>query len=276
MIDKTQGELVVRLVRKKARVLRGEKIRPLRLMNSLILAGEALVPDHYLLPFASSLSRVIEDTHFDQESLPHAVGSLLNKNLRCEKENLEALEKFALRIENEFQAGSQEAVLSGSAAALAGLYGNAGAFPVIECSALLRDGRYANGSHPKEMGAPADEWSEIVRIGKTQWRRPKPAFMIALFARHVGDARTSPSLPVWPHLGAALLVYRDRVGVEDILHLGEKLGQSAAVERGLAISACMFPELETWVKPEKLSIPKWERKYALPIAARRIMIGGRD
>jgi hypothetical protein len=276
MLNMTQGGLVVGLVRKKARVLRGEKLRPLRLMHSLIMAGEALIPDQYLLPFASSLSRILENTPYDQDTLPNVVGSLINKNLRCRKENLETLERFAERIKREFQSASHHAVLAGDVAALAGLYGDAGAFPVTECSALLSDGRYANGSRPKEMLPPAEEWSEVVPIGTTPWRRAKPAFMIALFARHIGDASASPTLPVWPHLGAALLLWKDRIGVEEILHLGVKLGQNDEVERGLAIIARIFPELKAWVKPEKLSIPKWERKYAVPIAARRIMIGRKD
>jgi hypothetical protein len=276
MLNMTQGGMVVDLVRKKARVLRGEKLRPLRLMHSLITAGEALVPDQYLLPFASSLTRVLEQNNYDPDMLPHAVGSLLNKNQRCRKENLETLERFADRIKREFQLASREAVLAGNVAALAGLYDDPGAFPVTECSALLSDGRYANGSRPKEMMPPAEEWSEVVPIGTTEWRRAKPAFMITLFARHIGDASASPAMPVWPHLGAALLIWKDRIGVEEILSLGKRLGQSDEVERGIAIIARIFPELEGWARPEKLSIPKWERKYAVPIAARRIMIGGKD
>jgi hypothetical protein len=82
--------------------------------------------------------------------------------------------------------------------------------------------------------------------------------------------------PVWPHLGTALLLWKDSIGAEQIHSLGTQLGQVNEVERGLAIIAHIFPELQDWVRAQKLSIPMWERKYAVPIAARRIMIGGRD
>ena len=276
MINTAQGEIVVGLVRKKARILRGERLKPLRLMNSLVWAGEALVPEQYLLPFSSSLGRVIEESHFDQASLPPAIGSLLKINERCRKDNSARLKRFAGRLEEEFHSPTQDAVLAGEGAALAAIYSDLGAFPVTEWAALLRDGTYANGSHPLEMAPPAEDWSDSVRFGETDWRRPKPALLIALLARHIGDPGMSPMPPVWPHLGTALLLWREKIGMDEVLRIGAKLRQRGHVERALAIIAHIFPELQGWVDTHKLSIPRWERKYAVPIAARRIVIGGRD
>jgi hypothetical protein len=276
MLNSVQSGIVANLVRKKARLLSGEKLKPLRLMNTLIGAGEALVPEQYLLPFCSSLNRIIEETHFDQTSLPSAIGSLLNKNRRCRTENLAKLESFALRIQKEFRASTQDAVLAGDGAALAGLYGDPGAFPISEWSALLRDGTYANGGRHKGMRPPAENLSDMVSIGATTWRRPKHELLIALLARHIGDPSSLPSPPVWPHLGTALLLWKDQIGVNQIIKVGALLDQLNEVERGLAIIAHIFPELASFVDSANFSIPVWERKYAIPIAARRIMAGGRD
>lgn len=276
MINTAQGEIVVGLVRKKARILHGEKLKPIRLINSLIWAGEALVPEQYLLPFSSSLSRVIDESHFDRASLPPAIGSLLKINERCRKDNSARLKRFAGRIEKEFSSSTQDAVLAGDGAALAAIYGDLGAYPVTEWAALLRDGRYANGSHPIEMAPPAEDWSDAMRFGDTNWRRPKPALLIALLARHIGDPGMSPMPPVWPHLGTALLLWREKVKMDEVAQVGANLKHRQDVERGFAIVAHIFPELQSWVDTHKLSIPRWERKYAVPIAARRIVIGGRE
>jgi hypothetical protein len=186
------------------------------------------------------------------------------------------LDQFGERLSKEFQSQTHDAVLAGHGAALAGLYGDIGAFPVAEWAALLNDGTYANGGRPKSMRPPVDEWSERVEFGSTTWRRARPELLITLMARHVGDAGASPMPPVWPHLGTALLLWQDSIGADQILRLGAQLDQLDEVERGLAIIAHIFPELNQWVKAQKLSIPGWERKYAVPIAARRIMAGGRD
>jgi hypothetical protein len=276
MLNAVQGQIVVGLVRKKARILRGEKFKPLRLMHSLIWAGEALVPEQYLLPFSSSLTRVIQESHFDRASLPPAVGSLLNINERCRKDNFARLQRFAGRIEKEFSSPTRDAVLAGEGGALAVIYGDLGAFPVTEWAALLRDGRYANGSHPIDMAPPAEDWSDAIPFGQIRWRRPKPTLLIALLARHIGDPGMSPMPPVWPHLGAALFLWREKIGMDEVLRLSNDLRQRGDVERGLAIIAQIFPELQEWVDNTKLSIPRRERKYAVPIAARRIVIGGRD
>jgi len=276
MLSPAQAEIVVDLIRKNARMLRRERCKPLRLINSLIWSREAHVPDRFLLPFSSSLSRIVEESRFDRSALPSAVGSLFMRNRRCGAENLAALKAFGAKILKEFGAATEDAVLTGDGAALAGLYQDPGALPAVDLEALLRDGTCANGNQPRELGPPADDWSEKIQFGSARWRKPRPALLITLFAAHVGDASNSPAPPVWPHLGLALLVWKDRVGIKEILDMGKKLKQPAEVERGLAIAAHIFPELAGWIGTQKLAIPRWERRLAIPLAARRIVAGERE
>jgi hypothetical protein len=276
MLNSYQIRTIKKLISKKAKIIRGEKLAPLRLMNALVSAREAHVPEQYLLPFSSSLKRVLDGSRFDRAALPPIVGSLLNKNRLYGAKNLAALEQFAARIAAEFGAAPSEAVLAGEGAALIGLYSDPGAFPAGQWTALLKDGTYANGGRPFKMAPPAEGWSEEIRLGNALWRKPKPELLLTLFARHVGDPDAAPTPPMWPHLGTALMVWKDRIAVTGVLELGIRLGQKDEVERGLAIAAQIFPELEGWAEAERFSIPRWERKYAIPLAARRIIMGERD
>lgn len=276
MISAEQREIIVELIRKNARILRGERFKALRFLNSLMWAQEAHVPEQFLLPFGASLRQALERTGFDQAMLPPGAGSLFIKIRRCGVENLAALQSFGERILKQHSAATEDAVLAGEAAALAGLYQDPGAFPAADWKALLKSGTCANGDKPKEMGPPADEWSERVNFGNACWRKPKPALLVTLLAAHVGDPAASPTPPMWTHLGLAILVWKDQVAAAEILELAGKLAQRAEVERGLAIAAHVFPELADWIKNEKLGIPRWERRYAVPIAARRLVSGERD
>jgi len=276
MLNSNQIQIIKKLISRNAKIIRGEKVVPLRLMNVLVAAREAHVPEHFLLPFSSSLKRVLDGSRFDRAALPPIVGSLLNKNRLYGAENLASLKEFAARIKAEYGAAPADSVLAGEGAALAGLYCDPGAFPASQWAALLKDGTYANGGRTLEMAPPLEEWSEEIRLGDTLWRKPGPELLLTLFARHVGDPGAAPTPPMWPHLGAALLVWKGRVAVTKVLGLGTLLGQKNEVERGLAVAAHIFPELEEWVEAGRFSIPRWERKYAIPIAARRIQMGERD
>lgn len=276
MLNTEQGSIAVGLIRKKAKILRGEEQKALRLVNSLVWAHESQIPEDFLLSFNSALSVVIHMSRFDPASLPPVVGALANKNKRCRTSNLIALDQFGAGIEKELSVSTDETVLSGNGAALTVLYNDPGAFPTSEFSALLDNGIYINGSKKKRLTPPDEEWSERVRIGKNYWRKPKPELLIALLAHHIGDPGTNPAMPMWPHLGTALLLWRDKTSLETVLELGDRLAIGAEVERGLAIGAYIFPELTRWIETVKLKIPRWERKYAIPLAAKRIVQGGRD
>ena len=276
MITTEQGKIVAGLIRKNARILRGESFKTLRLINSLIRAREANVPEQFLLPFSFGLRKAIAATRFDKSVLPQAVGSLFIKNRHCTAANLAAMEDFAARIRNEFACETENAVLAADGAALSGLYQDLGAFPGAHWTALLRDGTYANGSNRRMLGMPEDDWSEKTQFGKTFWRKPKPALLVTLLAAHVGSAAAHPTPPMWPHMGLALLAWKESVGVKEILAIGSKLDLLEDVERGLAIAAHIFPELASWVNVDELLIPGWEKKFAIPLAARRLMVGERE
>jgi hypothetical protein len=276
MLNRDQIKIIKKLVKKEARILRGEKLKPIRLMNSLITAREAYVPEHFLLPFCSCLRRIIDQSHFDKATLPTIAGSLLKKNRRCEAANLAALEQFAARIKKEFGAASAETVLAGEGAALASLYEDPGAFPAAQWAALLKDGTYANGGKVKEMVSPSEVWSKEIELGNAPWRIPEPGLLITLFACHVGDTDAAPIPPMWHHLATALLLWKDRITFKEVLELAVRFGRKEEAEHGLAITVHIFPELEKWADVNQYSIPRWERNYAIPLAARRILIGDRD
>jgi hypothetical protein len=276
MLRTNQSSIVEDLIRYHARILRRERLRTLPLVNSLIDAREACIPEQFLLPFSSGLKRFIENTPFDRSALPSEVTSLFLRNRRCGVENLATLEKLGSRIRREFGAATEDSVLAGDGAALASLYRDPGAFPATDWVALLKNGVCANGGRPKKLRPPAEEWSEKIQFGNVQWRSPRPALLITLFAGQVGDATTSPTPPKWPHLGLALLIWKDRIGVDEVLEIGRTLGQRDEVERGLAVASHIFPELKRWTHVEKMSIPKWESRLAVPIAARRLVLGERE
>ncbi len=276
MLNTEQETIAVGLIRKKAKILRGEEQKALRLVNSLVWAHESQIPEDFLLTFNSALSVVIHMSRFDPASLPPVVGALANKNKRCRTSNLIALDLFGARIENEYSVATEETVLSGNGAALSVLYNDPGAFPATEFAALLDNGTYVNGRKRKKMKPLSEEWSERIQIGNNYWRKPKPELLVALLAQHIGDPGTNPALPMWPHLGTALLLWRDKISLETVVDLGKQLTVRAEVERGLAIAAYIFPELTRWIETIKLKIPRWEKKYAIPLAAKRIVQGGRN
>ena len=276
MITGVQGEIVVELVRKHARLLRGESFKTLRHVHALVRAREANVPETFLLPFSSALRKVVETTRFDKSALPSAVGSLFMSNRRCAAANLAALDKFAAEIRGKFESKTEYAVLAGDAAALSGLYQDMGAFPASHWTALLRDGTYAAEHRRRILGLPQDDWSEPIKLGKTSWRKPRPPLLITLLAAHLGNPSVPPTPSIWPHLALALLVWSNRIPVKEILEFAGTLDVLEDAQRGIALAAHMFPELAEWANLDKLWIPGWEKKFAIPIAARRLMMGERD
>jgi hypothetical protein len=276
MFRTEKNKIAIDMVRKSAAILRAEPPPILRLLNLLIFAEETQVAEHFLLTFASGLRKVIDKVHFDWSTLPSEIGALLNKNPRCSAANLASLEKFAKQLPSRYDAHAEEAVLVGNGAVLAGLYEDMGAFLASGWEALLSNGICINDAKPKKFNPPLEDWSERIQIGNCWWRKPKPMLLTALLARHVGDPATSPASPVWSHLGIALLVWQNCFTSAEILDIGNKLGCPAEIERGLAIAGQIFPEIERWVNPEKLHIPGWERKLALPIAIGRLMMGEKD
>jgi hypothetical protein len=271
MLSTKQGEIIVGLVRRHAQALRLEPVSTRRLVSNLIQAEEALVPERFLMPVGACLQGIAKNANIEESALPLYVRYLFNETRRCSAENIEALKRFGKSIFARYGAATEDAVLAGDVAALATLYENAGAFPAQDFEALLKNGTCANGEMPKLMRPPAEEWSTKVRMGATEWRKPKPALLIALFARHVGDPVTPPMPPMWPHLGLALLSWKDRIAVKEVIEISEKLGRRQEVECGIVIAGCIFPEIQEWVYAGELKMPRWE-KLAARIAARRLVL----
>jgi hypothetical protein len=281
MLDSVQRDLAVYLIRKNARMMSGKPVVPLRLINSVLLAQSACLPDSLLLPFASGLGRLLDRIRFDQTALSPGMASLLSKNRRCAVDNLKSMRTFAGRLRWQFGVSPRRAVLAGEGAALTALYHDPGAFPGTSWTALLPDGTLTDGNAPdcakvRRLEPPEMDWSEEAEIGGIIWRRPKPEFLLALLAGHVGDPTTPLDPPVWAHLGLALQVWAEAVAVTDVLEIGRRLGQPDEVERGLMVTGRIFPELGRWLAPAPQHIPGWERRFAVPLAARRLVQGNRE
>lgn len=276
MLNVEQSKIAISLIRKHARIMRGEPFNTLGLMNSLVWAQETQLPDQFLLPLSSFLCRSIAQGPFDASVLPSAVGLLFNKNQRCAARNLETLKCFQSRIFEELATEGDTAILVGDGAALTGLYGDPGAIPSVHWAALLQDGTYVDNGTTRPFGMPQEHWSEKIQFGNACWRRPKPALLAALVAAHVGDPLVPPASFLWQHLGLTLLVWKESIRSDEICGIGKVFGKQEQVARGLALTAQIFPELKKWLKVQALGIPAWERNFALPIAARRLTLGGRN
>src|SRR5213594_2747989 len=90
-------------------------------------------------------------------------------------------------------------------------------------------------------------------------------------AGRVGNPRVSPAPPLWPLLALLLLGWRDRLSAERMMEQAAWLGMETEVERGLAIVAYLFPELQEWIAEVPFRMPLWERTLAVPLAARKLV-----
>src|ERR1051326_4646068 len=91
-------------------------------------------------------------------------------------------------------------------------------------------------------------------------------------AGRVGNPRVSPVPPLWPLLALLLLVWRDWLSAQRLMQQAAWLGMDTEVERGLAIVAYLFPELQEWTADIPFRMPLWERTFAVPIAARKLAV----
>ena len=94
--------------------------------------------------------------------------------------------------------------------------------------------------------------------------------LAATLAGRVGNPRISPTPPLWPLLALLLLGWRDSLSAERVMERAAWLGMETEVERGLAIVAYLFPELQEWAADVPFRMPLWERTLAVPLAARKL------
>src|SRR5437016_8978562 len=94
--------------------------------------------------------------------------------------------------------------------------------------------------------------------------------LAATLAGRVGNPRISPAPPLWPLLALLLLGWRDSLSAERVMERAAWLGMETEVERGLAIVAYLFPELQEWAADVPFRMPLWERTLAVPLAARKL------
>jgi hypothetical protein len=137
----------------------------------------------------------------------------------------------------------------------------AGASVVEACSMVERDG------FPRGHNLPATALEYAVCQNSEE--------MVVRLAQRVGDPRVSPVPPVWPVLSLLLLGWRDTVSTERLMKRAVELGTEREVVRGLAIVAHLFPELRDWLGSVPSKMPPWERAFAVPLVARKLVRLGR-
>ena len=93
-------------------------------------------------------------------------------------------------------------------------------------------------------------------------------------AGRVGNPRVSPVPPLWPLLAVLLLIWSHTLSAQHVIERAARLGVEDEVQRGLAIVAYLFPELQTWMADTPLRIPLWEKTLAVPLAARKLALFG--
>jgi hypothetical protein len=96
--------------------------------------------------------------------------------------------------------------------------------------------------------------------------------LITALAGRVGNAQVGPTPAVWPILALALLEWRNTISANDIVAHAASTGQREQTQRGLLIASFLFPELQGWVAGVQMEVPLWERLFAVPLAARKLVL----
>jgi len=95
--------------------------------------------------------------------------------------------------------------------------------------------------------------------------------IVATLAGRVGNPEIPPTPPLWPLLAVLLLGWGETTSIEGVLRHSNDLGVEAEAYRGLAMVVYLFPELRVWAADVHRKIPLWERAFALPLAARKLV-----
>src|SRR5438034_1171242 len=152
---------------------------------------------------------------------------------------------------------------------------------IVKYLSLIRGSARAVAHSPFDGNVIVEACSLVERAGiPTNYRLLATAREYAVFqnseqlavtlAARVGDPRVSPAPPLWPLLALLLLAWRDRLSAERVMERAAGLGMEGDVERGLAIVAYLFPELQEWTADIPFRLPLWERTLAVPLAARKL------
>src|ERR1051326_908966 len=152
---------------------------------------------------------------------------------------------------------------------------------ITNYKSLIRTGARAMAQLPINAGAIVEACALVERAGMpSRFRLLATAMEYAVFqnseqlavtlAGRVGNARVSPVPPLWPLLALLLLAWRDSLSAQRLIDQAAWVGMQNEVEKGLAIVAYLFPELQEWTADIPFGMPLWERTLAVPIAARKL------
>src|SRR5881397_2183628 len=154
---------------------------------------------------------------------------------------------------------------------------------IVKYLSLIRGSARAAARSPFDGNAIVEACGLVERTGvPSSYRLLATAREYAVFqngeqlavtlAGRVGNPRVSPAPPLWPLLALLLLGWRDRLSAERVMERAARLGMENEVERGLAIVAYLFPELQEWTADIPFRMPLWERTLAVPLAARKLAV----
>ena len=110
--------------------------------------------------------------------------------------------------------------------------------------------------------------TRVCMLDGVLWRIPDRDLTVVLIAARVGELDFSSTNHTWAHLAAALMGHRGTIDVEAVLRLADELHLADRVQRGLAVTRLIFPELGRLRGAGALDIPSWELEALRPAAGR--------
>ncbi len=117
-----------------------------------------------------------------------------------------------------------------------------------------------------------DDLTRVCMLDGVLWRIPDRDLMVVLIAARVGDPEPGPTNHTWAHLASILMGHREDIDVGVVLRLADALHLADRVQRGLAVTRLIFPELGRLKGAGALDIPSWELEALRP-AAERLLSG---
>ncbi|MCP4901674.1 MAG: hypothetical protein GY906_32320 [bacterium] len=179
-------------------------------------------------------------------------------------------------------------VLLGDGATLLGLYSCMGAFPgSLWIAGIARDTLNGEPSATLESltAAPAeirvapcgaltellDDCTQEITLDGQSWLVPTGELLIALLAARVGDPESTPLPPVWVHLALAMARFGDTIDHGLVHGITHHLGLDERAQRGFAVGHQLIPSILESPFVDSAQLPFWERKLAVPLAAKRLL-----
>ena len=278
---------VLELIRWQGRGLRGEYDAARGLFEACSTCSQLAVPSELVAAGLTVLEKVSADLGFDPSRLEANFPGLHALRQRFAVENRRRLESVAEFLEARGSA-TEDGLLLVDLAVLVGIYSSVAAFParmsIVGLPGADGRGHDAETEHVIDMDpglvVEADvhsmrpyleRWSKVVEFEQRQWRIPCGELMVVLLAARTGDSRVNPLAPTLPSLVLQLKSESRELDRRSLVEIARGLDVEESTSRGLGVALHLFPELRRAIAMEDLSLPRWEKSLAVPVAARRVM-----